>query len=384
MVNTPPRGELRWERAAAILICVGAAALCLHLFFRYLLGALMPFLIAYLLSCLLRPILDRMTGRPQPGQPSRGRRLLSALLVLLLTAGACRLAVAGVKRGVAELESLLLRLGESLGEGEAGVSQALDYIWSLSEHLPFLRRFEATPGFAGFCRWLDEAVRAAAESLAGRLSSLLSAGAVSLVSGLPSALLFAAVLLMSCYYFTAEPGLLTAKLCAHLPPAWEERLTAWQTGVGQSLRRYLRACLLMAGLTFLEMFIGLSLLRKPYALLLALLIAFVDLLPVLGTGTVLIPWGAAELLLGRTASGLGLLALYAASLILREVLEPHLIGRSLGLHPLLSLLATYIGFSLFGIPGMLLLPVALGQCCGQECRKTAKKCRKNVDKKGKI
>lgn len=369
MPDTPRRGEPRWERLAAILICAGAAGLCLHLFFRYLLGALMPFLIAYLLSCILRPVVDKMTAQKkqdengrQPQPANRGRRFLSALLVLLLTGGVCWLTVAGVKRGVAELETLLLRLGQSLESGGgAGISQALDHIWSLSEHLPFLHRFEATPGFANFCRWLDEAVRTAAEGLLARLSDLLSTGAVTLVGNLPSALLFVAVLLMSCYYFTAEPGLLSARLCARLPEPWRERLSAWKAGTGRSLRRYLRACLIMAGLTALEMFIGLSLLRKPYALLLALLIAFVDFLPVLGTGTVLIPWGIVELLLGHTASGLGLLALYAASLILREVLEPHLVGRSLGLHPLVSLLATYIGFSLFGIPGMIVLPIAVGQ-----------------------
>lgn len=359
MADMPQRDEPRWERAAAILICVGAAGLCLQLFFRYLLGALMPFFIAYLLSCLLRPIVDKMTAR---GNGRKGRRFLSALLVLLLTGGVCLLTVAGVKRGVAELESLLLRLGEATESGGMeGISQALDHIWSLSEHLPFLHRFEATPGFARFCQWLDGAVRTTAEGLLARLSDLLSAGAVAFVGGLPSALLFAAVLLMSCYYFTAEPGLLSERLCAHLPTSWRARLEAWKAGTGQSLRRYLRACLIMAGLTALEMFIGLSLLRKPYAFLLALLIALVDLLPVLGTGTVLIPWGLVELLLGHTASGLGLLALYAASLILREVLEPHLVGRSLGLHPLVSLLATYIGFSLFGIPGMLVVPIVVGQ-----------------------
>lgn len=343
---------IRWERAAAVVICVGAAVLLVRLFFRYLLGALLPFLLAYLLSCLLRPLVDRMTARC-----GRGRRLLSALLVLLVTGGAVLLTVAGVRRALSELEQLLPRLGATMEEGNGGFSTALDYIWSISEHLPFLRRFEQTPGFSRFCLWLDEAVRNAVGRLFEQLSGILSAGAVELVSGLPALLLFLTVFLMSCYYFTAEPGVLAEQLTSHLPPPWQARLTRFRQGVGRSLRRYFRACLLMALVTFSEMLIGLSVLQKPYPFLLALLIAVVDFLPVLGTGTILIPWGIIELLLGRTYSGLGLLLLYAASAVLRELIEPHLVGRSLGLHPLLSLLSVYVGFRLFGIPGMILTPI---------------------------
>lgn len=343
---------IRWERAASIAICVGAAALAVRLFFRYLMGALLPFLLAYLLSCLLRPLVDKMTARRK-----RGRRPLSALLVLLVSGGAVYLTVVGVRRALSELEQLLPRLGGAMEQENSGFSTALDYIWSLSEHLPFLRRFEQTPGFSRFCLWLDEAVRSAVGRLFEQLSDFLSAGAVTLVSGLPAMLLFLTVFLMSCYYFTAEPGILTEQVTARLSPRWQARLTRFRQGAGRSLRRYLRACLLMALVTFSEMLIGLSILQKPYPFLLALLIAAVDFLPVLGTGTILIPWGIIELLLGHTFSGLGLLLLYAVSAILRELIEPHLVGRSLGLHPLLSLLSVYAGFRLFGIPGMIVTPI---------------------------
>lgn len=346
------RDGIRWERAASIAICAGAAALAVRLFFRYLVGALLPFLLAYLLSCLLRPLVDRMTAHGR-----RGRRPLSALLVLLVTGGAVYLTVAGVRRALTELEQLLPRLGETMEQGNGDFSTVLDYIWSLSEHLPFLRRFEQTPGFSRFCLWLDEAVRNMVGRLFEQLSGVLSAGAVALVSGLPTLLLFLTVFLMSCYYFTAEPGVLTEQLTSRLPPPWQTRLTRFRRGAGHSLRRYFRACLLMALVTFSEMLIGLSVLQMPYPFLLALLIAAVDFLPVLGTGTVLIPWGVVELLLGHTFSGLGLLLLYAASAVLRELIEPHLVGRSLGLHPLLSLLSVYAGFRLFGVPGMIIAPI---------------------------
>ena len=160
-------GGFNWERAAACTLCIGAGVLALRLFFRYLLGVLMPFALAYLLARLLRPAVDFLTGgrRRQTASTRAGRRVLSATLVVLFTGLVVWLTVAGVRRGVGELENLLLRLQDVLADGNGqadgapGFSRALDYIWSVSEHLPFLRRFESTPGFSRFCDWLDGAVR---------------------------------------------------------------------------------------------------------------------------------------------------------------------------------------------------------------------------------
>ena len=368
----PKSGCFNWERAAACVICIGAVMLALRLFFQYLLGVLLPFGLAYLLSLLLRPIVNFLVqgAKPdaEPCRPTAKRRMLSAVLVVAFTVFVSWLTVSFVRRGVNELENLLVRMSESLAAGEDavdesgavhGFSVALDYIWSLSEHLPFLRRFESTPGFSRFCLWLDEAVRTTAERLVSRLSGFLSSGTVALLSSLPTVLLSLTVFLFSCYYFTAEPDTVSRRLYARLPGRWQAGLSRWRTGAGRSCRQYLRAALLLALITFAEMFAGLMILRKPYAFLLALLIAFVDFLPVLGTGTVLIPWGVAELLLGNTSSGLGLLILYGVSAVLREIIEPHLVGRSLGIHPLVSLFSVYAGYRLFGVPGMIAAPLAV-------------------------
>lgn len=112
-------------------------------------------------------------------------------------------------------------------------------------------------------------------------------------------------------------------------------------------------------LTFSELFIGFLVLRVKYALLLSLLIAVIDILPVLGTGTVLIPWGIAELLFENTALGIGLLVLYAVITVIRNFAEPKIIGRQMGINPLFTLLSMFIGIKLLGFAGVIIFPTAL-------------------------
>ena len=110
-------------------------------------------------------------------------------------------------------------------------------------------------------------------------------------------------------------------------------------------------------LTFAMLLIGFWVLRVEYAFLLAFLIALADLLPVIGVGTILIPWSIVMLLQRQFYLGFGLLILFFAISLVRQVAEPKVLGKSLGLHPLLTLFATYVGFVLFGIVGMILAPI---------------------------
>ena len=98
-------------------------------------------------------------------------------------------------------------------------------------------------------------------------------------------------------------------------------------------------------------------LRIPYALFWALGICLVDAFPVLGTGTILLPWSLLLALQGDTARAVGLCSTYAIISLSRSMLEPKLLGRHLGLDPLATLIALYVGFRLWGIGGMLLAPI---------------------------
>ena len=134
--------------------------------------------------------------------------------------------------------------------------------------------------------------------------------------------------------------------------------------IGAAMKRIRRAlgCWLMAqgklmGLTFVILLLGFVLLRIPYALLWALGICLVDAFPVLGTGTVLLPWSLVLFLGKDTARAIGILGIYTIITLSRSIAEPKLLGRHLGMDPLVTLMALYAGFRIWGIGGMLLSPI---------------------------
>ena len=112
-------------------------------------------------------------------------------------------------------------------------------------------------------------------------------------------------------------------------------------------------------LTVAELTIGFFLLKIKYAPLLALAIAIVDLLPVLGTGAVLIPWGIIWLLIGKIPLGISILVLYAIITVVRNFAEPKIIGGQIGIHPLFTLIAMFVGIKFFGVLGVFILPISL-------------------------
>ena len=121
--------------------------------------------------------------------------------------------------------------------------------------------------------------------------------------------------------------------------------------------QWLIAQLKLVGITYLLLTAGFFLLRVEYAPVWALAVAAVDAFPILGTGTILVPWSLVCLLQHQSARAIGLLGLYALTALARSTLEPKLLGKQLGLDPLLTLIALYTGFRLWGILGMFLMPM---------------------------
>lgn len=335
--------ERKWETRAAKLICAAAVAAAVAIGVNCLWGVLLPFALAWGLSLAIHPAARRLGERT--GIP---RGVWAVLLLLIAIGGLIAVCCAGAARALKELEELLASLVARGETAEGARTNLLDRLVSVFG----FERHEALREWRNDLaeRMLTEAVSAlsaALPSLAGRL-----------LGAVPSAALFVLVTVIAGFYFCLEPGLVGRLLVACLPTKLSARLPSWRARIRAVSFRYLRAYLLLLCVTFSALLVGFLVLRVRYALLLSLAVAVVDLLPVLGVGTVLIPWAIVLLLRRQFYQGFGLLILYAAVTVLRQIMEPRLIGKSLGLHPLAALVAGYAGWRWFGVLGMALGPIA--------------------------
>jgi sporulation integral membrane protein YtvI len=148
-------------------------------------------------------------------------------------------------------------------------------------------------------------------------------------------------------------------LVSILPTSVSARIPDFQKGLKNFLSRYFKAYALILFLTFCELYVGFSMLALEYSFLLAILISLVDIFPVLGVGTIILPWAAITLIGGNYPLGFGLVILWGVVTIVRQIIEPRIVGGTLGVHPILMLIAMYLGFRFFGLLGILLSPAAL-------------------------
>lgn len=196
------------------------------------------------------------------------------------------------------------------------------------------------------------------QSRVGTMSAGILSLAANSAANLPGLLVRFIITVVATFFLCSEFGQVRAFFWRQVPEKYRmlagEAWTTFAHTFGQMVKSYL----LIMFITFCELAVGLTLMRVEYSLLLAVLIAVVDIFPVIGTGTVLIPWGLIALLTGNMALGLGILLLYVIITVVRNVLEPRIVGKRIGLHPLVTLILMYLGLHLFGIPGMFLLPLS--------------------------
>lgn len=329
--------------SAAYCAVLGAAA---YLFLRCLLWWLLPFLLAFAAARAMEPAILLLRRR------LHFRRGFSAALLtlfaLFLLGGLLALLLSAL---FTEASALLSRLPALLEALPAQTDALLARLRSCCALCPApLRAFfeETLSDWTGI-------LTAALGQLVPRLLAALGAS----VSAVPGLVLAAATTLLAVFFTAASYPTLCAALRKYLPKPARERFVLLCGGVTRSLMHYLRAQLLLCLLTFCQLLAGLHLLGGSFPLLAAFLITLVDALPVFGTGTVLIPWALTELLLGSTARGAALLALYLCTLTVRSIAEPKLVTARSGVPPVASLAAMYLGFRAFGVGGMILLPLLL-------------------------
>mgnify|MGYP003377373328 CR=1 FL=1 len=169
--------------------------------------------------------------------------------------------------------------------------------------------------------------------------------------------LFTLILSIICSIFiSADYSRIVSFCMAQLPQKGKKMLPPLKDFFFHTILHMLKAYSILLLVTFGELALGFFLLKVPHPIWWAVVISFLDFLPILGLGLVMIPWGIILVLLGNTSQGIGMLALYAIITLIRNYLEPKIVGQQVGLHPVVALTAMFAGFQLLGFWGMLLSP----------------------------
>ncbi len=345
-----------YKRILILLLYGAVGSICTYLFFRFLWKPILPFLLAAVFAMLLQKpldVLDKMTHRRK-----QLRRIWAVVLVV------CSV---GIFASVLFfIGSKLLSEGKSffsdIGNHITDIGQAFDAVlWNIRGFLSSLPGGLLTDENSILFTLLESAdamLIDVLQSTAASVTAKLSVWVASFLSALPQVFLFITVLLIAAVYFTMEWQEMGVWLTKRFPNKMSRFLGGLKSSLLSTLLLYGRAYFIIILITFSELYIGFLLLDVPYALGAAGLIALIDILPVLGTGSVLIPWSLWSFFNGSIGFGMGLLALYAVISIVRQITEPRIVGKNIGIHPLLALFSMYAGAKLFGLAGLFFLPIA--------------------------
>ena len=324
----------RSQKIIFYIACLGAAWLTA----RYLLPVLLPFALGAGLALAAEPLVALLGRRlPRGAASGIGVTVAFALLMTAVTA-LCALAVR-------ELGLLAAVLPELLEATKGGMESLELFLTDLAARSP-------------------EAVRPV---LISQMEALFSDGSALLDRGTGALLKLASGVL------TALPdsalgfgtGLISSYMISAKLPQWRSRLRSQRLqpfldslrGMKTAVFGWLTAQVKLSGVTWAVLTAGFLLLKVRHGPLWARGVALVDAVPILGTGAILVPWSLVSFLQGDTGRPFGLLGLYAAVTVIRTTLEPRLIGKQLGLDPLLTLAALYGGYRLWGLAGMILSPL---------------------------
>ncbi|MBQ4647882.1 MAG: sporulation integral membrane protein YtvI [Clostridia bacterium] len=319
-----------------------------YLGFKYLLPVISPFAVAFLVAALLNPLMLFLEKRARIP-----RKIGGFLLVALAVAAVFAIIFLILQRGVEEIGRLADTLSSLKWEDFVPMRERIN---ALLLHLPGM---DGGADLEAFWKNAELKVTGVLERSVPNLESGISM-LTGLFTGLFDVVLSFFVTVIACYYMTVD----RAKISGAVYSLFPERISEWLKKLKNSLMstvgKYLKAYGLIVLITFTELFVAFTVLRVDYALLLAAVIALIDILPVLGTGIVLVPWALFALFVrGKLYLGVGLLVSYGIITFVRQIIEPKIVGSYIGMHPLATLIAMFAGLKLFGVAGMLLLPVVL-------------------------
>ena len=336
------------DKRKGFIINIGYWAIILaiiFLIFKYLLQLVMPFFLALIFASVMRPLAKFLNRKCHIRYNAAA--IFSVILFFALLVGLVVLIVVNTATGVVDLV----------------------------ERLPDLYRQSIEPGLQNMLHWLEtaanrfdpevvELVENATPQIISAASNAVTSFSVTLVSWLtglvstvPSLLLSTVICIIATIFMSVDYSRIARFIMAQIPERFTHLVISIRDSLVRTIFRYGKSYLLILLITFAELSIGLLIIRIPSAVLIGLLIAIMDIFPVVGTGLVLLPWSVISFLQGNVIRGISLLILYIVITVIRQIIEPKIVGRHVGLHPLVTLISMFVGASLFGGVGLFGVPI---------------------------
>ncbi len=365
--------EVEKRRKAIINVLYFAMIVAiLVLIMRYALSICLPFVIAFIVAAILqRP--KRFLVKKTPLKNGAAAGICVLLLIVIFVALVSLIGVRifdEIKGFASYVGAKLQNLDEVVNNIE---SWLVNLVASLPEFIGKTLKESVTELFSDIRQYMageSDKISSAISSGLGDNFSLSwitgpLSGVISTAKQVPTILLSVVISIVACCFMTSEFDEVKAFIVCQFPEGRRKDLSRAKSILRSSLGKMGKAYLLIMLVTFIEVSVGLTILKllkfysSSYIMVIAAVTAIVDILPVLGTGTVLIPWALYSLITGNIGMGIGLIVLYAAITVIRQIIEPKLVAGQLGLSPIVTIAALYFGLKVFGVLGMFVTPILI-------------------------
>ena len=338
------------ERKRRFLINVAyviAVGVIYYVLVRYVLYALMPFTIALLVTIILKRPVDhtaKLLHIPRKGVAFLLVVLFYGLIAALLTHAVIQLIVALV----GWFGSLTTIYAENI---EPALLRVMDWYENLVASID--------PAHAAQAESIGNNILGSLASWVASLSRSLVGYAQRLALGTPKFFISLIFCIVSTVFLSMDYPNITYFFLGQFPEKSQQTILEAKNYLLKTIGGMLKSYGLIMFITFCELNIGLRIIGVEDATVLSLIIAIFDILPALGTGGIMIPWVVIELVQGNVMLGVKLLLLYAFITVVRNILEPKIVGESIGLHPVLLLISIYVGGTILGPMGIIIMPFTL-------------------------
>ena len=358
------------RRRAIINIAYYAILLTLgFLFYKYAFGVCFPIMFAFFVAVILqRP--KNFILKKTPVKKGFASTLSVFGLMILASAVVVLIGV----RAAEEIKGFIDYVAVQFSNLDTIVNTIETFILSVVGKLPEFISKTANESIASLFTQLREFIAGTNTELPqqlGDISGMINlswittpiTGVISTASRIPSIIISIVVTIVLACFMTADYDLIMKFIYCQFPKEKRKDVTRAKQLLKMNLGKMAKAYALIMVVTFTEVFIGLTILKmiglfsSNYIAVIAVVTAIVDVIPVLGTGTIVLPWAAYSFITGNVGMGIGLLVLYATVTVIRQIVEPKLVAGQLGLPPFVTLIAMYLGLKIIGVLGVFILPI---------------------------